>query len=332
MRSARPRRWAAVAALAVAGALALSACSSSNKGSGTAVTSTGANGKPTVVTTSKAPPAAKQKVPVHVAVNISDGTQVGVGMPYIATFGKVKITDGRQLQAATTVTVNDQKVDAAWYCEYSDPVNGYLMECHLRTKTYWPAHAQIHVELALKGKSAGGVPRHPSQEYVFDNSLTSDFETGDARIVTVSNTDHTVTITDDGKVWKQFPTSLGAPDTPTKRGIKVIMEQVKTVCMHDIQGTYNECGIKWDSRVTYDGEYLHAAPWNTYNIDHGINSSNGCTNLHPADALEAYNFLKVGDPVEYPDATGPRMQMGQGFGDWNVTWGLWQTGGVIATS
>jgi lipoprotein-anchoring transpeptidase ErfK/SrfK len=170
------------------------------------------------------------------------------------------------------------------------------------------------------------------QEYVFDNNISSDFETGDARIVTVSNTDHTVTITDDGKVWKQFPTSLGAPDTPTKRGIKVIMEQVKTVCMHDIQGTYNECGIKWDSRVTYDGEYLHAAPWNTYNIDHGINSSNGCTNLLPKDATKLYNFLEIGDVVKYPNADGPLMRLGDGYGDWNVPWAQWLGGGLYKTT
>ena len=333
-RNSFQRHWVAIVGIAVATALAVSACSSSSKGPGSKVTTTGANGSPTVVTSSSASQAPKPRtaVPVHVSVNVSDGATVGVGMPYIASFDK-KITDGRQLAAATTVTVNDQKVDAAWYCEYSDPASGHVMECHLRTKNYWPANAKIHVGLAIKGKSGGNVPQHPlSQQYVFNDNLTSDFETGDARITTVSNTDHTVTITDNGKLWKQFPTSLGAPDTPTKRGIKVIMEQLPTVCMHDIAGTYYECGIKWDSRLTYDGEYLHSAPWNTYNIDHGINSSNGCTNLHPADAVTVYNFLKVGDPVEYPDATGPRMQFGQGYGDWNVTWGLWQTGGVIPTS
>ena len=45
------------------------------------------------------------------------------------------------------------------------------------------------------------------------------------------------------------------------------MEQYPTTCMHDIAGTYYECGIKFDSRLTYDGEYLHAAPWNVSNID-----------------------------------------------------------------
>jgi lipoprotein-anchoring transpeptidase ErfK/SrfK len=252
-------------------------------------------------------------------------------MPYIATFNHV-ITDGRAFQSATKVTVDGKPVDARWYFEFSDPASGHVMEAHLRTENYWSANAQIHVDLAVKGLSGGTVKGHASEEYIFNDSLTSDFSTGDAHIVTVSNASHTLSITDNGKPWKgTFPVSLGASSTPTRRGVKVIMEKLPTVCMHDIAGTYYECGIKLDQRLTYDGEYLHSAPWNTYNIDRGVNSSNGCTNLHPTDAKTLYDFLGVGDVVKYPDADGPKMQLGQGYGDWNVTWGLWKTGGAIKT-
>ena len=85
--------------------------------------------------------------------------------------------------------------------------------------------------------------------------------------------------------------------------------------------------MKFDQRLTYDGEYLHAAPWNVYNITHGINSSNGCTNLLPADAQKLYGFLDVGDVVKYPNANGPPMQLGHGYGDWNVPWPQWRPAG-----
>ena len=98
------------------------------------------------------------------------------------------------------------------------------------------------------------------------------------------------------------------------------------------RGHYYECGIKYDQRLTYGGEYLHAAPWNVYNIDHGVDSSNGCTNLLPADAAKLYGFLEIGDVVQYPNANGGKMQLGQGYGDWNVPWAQWQTGGAVATS
>ncbi|MDT4937601.1 MAG: hypothetical protein QOG80_1272 [Pseudonocardiales bacterium] len=249
-------------------------------------------------------------------------------MPVIATFN-AKITDGRAFETATKVTVDGKPVDARWYFEYSDPASGHVMEAHLRMQNYWPANSRIHVDLPVQGKSGGTVARHPSEEYIFNDSLTSDFETTDAHVVTVSNATHTLTVKDNGKVWGTFPVSLGASNTPTKRGVKVIMEKGRDIRM--VGPGYDDPHVKLTQRLTYDGEYLHSAPWNTYNIDHGINSSNGCTNLHPADAQRLYDFLGIGDPVEYPDADGPKMQLGTGYGDWNVTWSLWQTGGAIHT-
>jgi lipoprotein-anchoring transpeptidase ErfK/SrfK len=156
----------------------------------------------------------------------------------------------------------------------------------------------------------------------------------------VNDATHRLTLRSDGKLYGRFPVSLGAPNTPTFRGIKVIMEQVPKVCMTNTAHTYYECGIKWDSRLTYTGEYLHAAPWNcighpgctgpSNNIGHA-DSSNGCTNLLPQDAKRLYHFLRIGDVIEYPNADGPLMTMARGYGDWNVPWSRWQTGGLVPT-
>jgi lipoprotein-anchoring transpeptidase ErfK/SrfK len=126
-----------------------------------------------------------------------------------------------------------------------------------------------------------------------------------------------------------YPVSLGARNTPTARGTKVVMEKGLSICMKG--PGYDECGIKYTQRLTYGGEYLHAAPWNTYNIGHGINSSNGCTNLYTSVAKTLYGELEVGDVVRYPDANGPKMTMGAGYGDWNVPWSQWLTGGDVST-
>jgi lipoprotein-anchoring transpeptidase ErfK/SrfK len=325
----------------VAAALLVSACTSggghSNVATSNAPSSTSAQSAAVAASTSTKP---ARSVSVHVSLKISDGQTVGVGMPYIAFFDK-KITDGRAFAQATKVTVNGSPADARWYFEYSDPVSGHVMEAHLRMAKYWPAHASIHVSIAAEGKSGGVVPNQPNAQYTFTNSVTSNFATGDARIAVVYDSTHSITVLDDGKVWGTSPVSLGADHTPTRRGFKVIMEQLPTVCMRDSQGTYHLCGVKYDSRLTYDGEYLHAAPWNCIgppgctgrenNIGRA-DSSNGCTNLLPADAVKLFNFLRVGDVVNYPDADGPRMQLGDGYGDWNVTWPLWVTGGAVPTS
>jgi lipoprotein-anchoring transpeptidase ErfK/SrfK len=320
----RSARLAVLVTSAVA--LLVSACSSSTPQQVVTVTKSGGavateTTPASSAATSKPPKPAK---PVHIKLLNADGSTYGVGMPIIAFFSK-KIRSGKALQDATTATVDGRPIQGAWYFEYSSYYKGYPIEAHWRPQSYWPPHAHIHVNIPAKGLSAG-------KGLAFDDSLTSDWYTGPRNITVVNNATHRLTVTSDGKQKFDFPVSLGATNTPTKRGIKVIMEKLPTVCMHDIAGTYYECGIKEDQRLTYDGEYLHSAPWNIYNIQHGVNSSNGCTNLLPADATTLYSFLRVGDVVIYPNADGPTMQLGQGYGDWNVPWGTWQTGGLISTT
>jgi hypothetical protein len=52
----------------------------------------------------------------------------------------------------------------------------------------------------------------------------------------------------------------------------------------------------------------------------------------PAVAKKLFGFLEIGDVVNYPNANGPAMQLGQGYGDWNVPWTTWLTGGALKTS
>lgn len=321
----RPRLWSALALL-VGAALALSACSSGGgKGSPKTTVVTNADGR-TVTVTSGAPTTqasakpAKPLTPVHVALKFSDGSVFGVGIPIIAYFSR-QIVDARAFSNATKVTVNGTSVKGAWYFEHSSADKRYPIEAHYRPQNYWPAHAQVHMDLPVKGLYAG----HSS---AFDDSLTSDFSTGAANISTVDDSTHMITVTSDGNPLGSFPVSLGATDTPTRSGVKVIMEKGASICMSG--PGYHECGVKFTQRLTYDGEYLHSAPWNLGNIGRA-DSSNGCTNLRPADAQKLYRALNIGDVVVYPNANGGRMQLGQGYGDWNVPWTQWQSGGLVRT-
>ena len=307
-------------------ALLASACSSSsssNSGnpssqapSSTAPPTTAA----TSVSTSASPTAAPTKA-VHIKLLNSDGSDYGVGMPVIAFFSK-KITNGKPLQDATTVTVNGTPAKGAWYFEYSSAHKGYPIEGHYRLQNYWPANSKVHIGIPAEKLSAG-------TGLAYDDSLTLDFSTHDRIISTVDDSSHTMTVVDNGKKYGTFPVSLGASDTPTARGIKVIMEKGRSICMSG--PGYSECGIKYTQRLTYGGEYLHSAPWNVSHIRSGVDSSNGCTNLLPADAQKLYGFLDIGDVVNYPNANGPAMTLGAGYGDWNVSWTAWQTGGLVST-
>lgn len=259
-------------------------------------------------------------VAVHLTLGNHDGAVYGVGMPVIASFSK-KITDARALQAATKVSVNGKTVDGAWFFEASAAGHGPV-EGHLRMQHYWPAHAHVHVAIAAKGVAAG-------TGMAFGNSVSLDFRTGARTVSVVDDATHRMSVTSDGKQIGTFPVSLGARNTPTASGTKVVMGMGASICMRG--PGYYECGIKYTQRLTYSGEYLHAAPWNMVNIARGVDSSNGCTNLLPADAKQLYQLARVGDVVQYPNASGRPMTMGGGYGDWNVPWRVWQRGGLAPT-
>jgi lipoprotein-anchoring transpeptidase ErfK/SrfK len=310
VRVLAPLAAAAAVAAIVAGVVTVAHSSSSGGDHPAAAPST------TAAATSVAP----ATTPVHISLLNADGDQYGVGMPVIAYFSK-RITDARGLQKATTVTVNGAKADGAWYFEPSKAGNGPI-EGHLRLPSYWPAHAHVHVGIAAKHVSGGG-------DLAFDNDLSLDFTTGARNIAVVNDSTHTMSVFTDGKQLFDFPVSLGAKRSPTSSGTKVIMEKGVNVCM---KGTgYDECGIKYTQRLTYGGEFLHAAPWNVQHIQTGVDSSNGCTNLMPTDARRLYDTLRVGDVVQYPKTDGAPMTLGAGYGDWNVHWVTWLTGGAVRT-
>jgi lipoprotein-anchoring transpeptidase ErfK/SrfK len=323
-----PRSTRVALAVTAAVALLVTACSSSGNPAPRTVTKTAPNSSaPTGATTSGAEttsstPTAPPAKPVHIKLLNSDGSTYGVGMPIIAFFSK-KITSGKELQDKTTATVNGQPLTGAWYFEYSSYIKGYPIEAHWRPQTYWPAHAQVHIDIPTKGLSAG-------TGLAYDDSLTLDFSTGARNISVVNDATHKMTVTSDGKKYGTFPVSLGATKTPTARGTKVIMEKGRSICMSG--PGYHECGVKYTQRLTYGGEYLHSAPWNVSHIENGVDSSNGCTNLLPSDAQKLYGFLRVGDVVEYPNANGPAMSLGAGYGDWNLSWSTWQSGGLVSTT
>jgi lipoprotein-anchoring transpeptidase ErfK/SrfK len=304
---------AAAAAVIVVGASVLALQNSSD-------------GKPGPVvgghTTNPTRPTQAPGAPVHIRFLNTDGARYGVGMPVIAFLSR-QITSGKALQHATTATVNGKPINGGWYFERSSYAKGYPIEAHWRPQDYWPAHARVHVEIATRGLPAGN-------GLAFDDGGSVDFTTGAKTVAIVDDAKHRMVVTSDGQFLGSYPVSLGTHNTPTAQGIKVIMEKGRSIC---VSGPgYHECGIKYTQRLTYSGEYIVAAPWNTLNINRGIDTSNGSTNLLPADAQYLYRTLEVGDVVEYPNADGPAMQMGSGYGDWNVPWRVWVRGGLIPTS
>lgn len=253
-------------------------------------------------------------------------------MPIIAYFDR-KITDASAFEQAATVTVNGKKVSGAWYWEKSGR-KGEVLEAHYRLRQYWPAHAKIHLDLPVRGVSAGvGLS--------FDNSLTLSIATAAANVSTVDCRAEKLVATSDGKTLRTMSVSCGKATTPTYTGTKVVMQKGE-----DIPGTSRlrpegtvrmvsntpadpyDLMVPWSVRITNSGEYVHAASWNGGNI--GIRStSNGCTNLNVDDAKWFYTYARIGDVLTYAATGGTRMPSWDGFGDWNLPWTVWQSGGLL---
>jgi lipoprotein-anchoring transpeptidase ErfK/SrfK len=301
--------------------VAVSGCSKAEWSSGTATPGESvpaASGEPSP--TGTPPPTGE---PVHVRLFQGDGSTWGVGMPIIAYLSK-SITDAKGFAAATKVTVDGTPADGGWFFQKSAIYKGYPLEAHYRLDKYWPAHSEIHMDLAVQGQPAG-------PDLVFDNSLTLDMSIGAENISKIDGHAERMVVTSDGKQKFSFPVSLGKANTPTFKGVKVVMEKSKLERM--VGGTGSEhydVKVPWSVRITNSGEFIHSASWNGGNI--GVRStSHGCTNLTESDAKKYYDFANVGDVTEFVNTGGPTMPSWDGFGDWNISWAQWQGGGLVPT-
>ncbi|HEY3737603.1 MAG TPA: L,D-transpeptidase [Jatrophihabitans sp.] len=337
-------RWFGAALIVAAAAVTLSACStgSTTTGGGGVVTQTVTQSVPppatsasTGVSTSSAPTCAKT-TKVHLSSLENDGTTWGVGMPIII-YATPHPANTIEFNKGVTVTVDGQPADGAWNWSQpnSDEKKTNTFEAHyrLRNANYWPAHADIEVNLDLANKSAGDC-------LVYDGKLSSiSIGTGDANISYVDAGSKTMVVTKNGKQVKTIEVSLGAAQTPTYNGVKVVMQKGEALdpatdpeklrpsgAVRMVGDGYDEI-VNWSVRVTNSGEYIHAAPWNSHIGQ--LSTSNGCTNLTTADAKWFYNFSQVGDVVEYKNTDGGKMPSWDGYGDWNVPWQQWSQGGKL---
>lgn len=339
LSTSRSRRWpASLLALCAVAAVALSACSSgsgggssktnSPTGSGSTSTSAAAGTVAPSTSSSSTTAAAVPTKTVNVTSVEGDGDTYGVGMPIVLRFTPSP-TDSAAFTKAAKVTVNGQPANGAWYWE--QPYKGQPIEAHYRPRVgYWPAHANIKVDLPIGGLSAG-------KGLAYSGKLTSvAFSIGDAHVSTVNGTGETMNVTSNGKLVKTIKVSLGKAKTPTYTGTKVVMQKGEDTPGTDklrpsgavrmIGPGYDEI-VNWSVRITTSGEYVHAAPWNSQIGQ--VSTSNGCTNLSVADAKWFYGFSQIGDVVTYANTGGTKMPSWDGYGDWNVPWALWAQGGLL---
>ena len=248
-----------------------------------------------------------------------DDWTVGVGMPVVVSFSS-PVANRSAAEKALTVA-STPAVKGAWRWITSS-------QAQWRPKDYWPAGTKVKVTAALGGVelSSGVWGRR---------TVTSTFGIGPRQISTVDITKHTLTVTRNGKVIKVIPVTTGMTDSKptflTRGGTKVIMSRESSVRMDAATtGTdpkdpnYYNLTVHWALRLTYSGEFLHAAPWSVAQQGRA-NVSHGCTGMSDANAKWMYDHSRVGDVVVYVHSKRP-LEWGNGYTAWNKSFGDWSKG------
>ncbi len=247
-----------------------------------------------------------------------DGQTVGVGMPVIVRFD-VPVTDHASIEKHLHV-VSQPAQRGSWHW-ISDT------EVHWRPATYWKAGTNVTVNADINSVPAGNG--------IFgqvDRSIS--FHVGDAHIYKVNIKTDQMRVFSNGTLLRTLPVTTGQqPDYTTRSGTKVIIEKFPRKDMNSetvgITGAdaYNIKGVQWAMRVTYSGEFVHAAPWSVASQGHA-NVSHGCTGLSTADADWLYHMTNVGDVVEYT-GTDKQMTLTNGYGDWTEPFSVYRQGSAL---
>ena len=249
------------------------------------------------------------------------GETVGVGMPVVVTFD-IPVTNKASIEKHMSVTSTPRQ-PGAWHW-LSD------QEVHWRPKSYWKAGSSVDVDVDINSIPAGaGIFGQESRHVSFD--------IGDAHVYKVNMDTHQMRVFSNGSLLRTIPITTGEePKFTTRSGVKVILEKFREKRMNsetigidrNSPDGYDIDDVEYAMRVTYSGEFVHAAPWSV--ADQGsANVSHGCTGMSTANAGWLYNMTIRGDVVEYT-GTDRQMELTNGYGDWNLDFAEWSSGSALS--
>ena len=247
------------------------------------------------------------------------GETVGVGMPVIVTFD-VPVTDRASIERHLSVR-SSPRVDGSWHW-LSDT------EVHYRPHTFWPTGADVDVDVDINSVDAGsGIYGQESRQVSFD--------VGDSVISTIDVDTHQMRVDINGQTARTVPISAGKAGFETRGGTKVIIEKFESKRM-DAATTgiqpgdpeyYNIANVQYAMRVTYTGEFLHAAPWSV-GSQGSANVSHGCVGMSTENAAWLFGLSHRGDVVRVVGSDRP-LEQGNGWTDWDLSWAEYRAGSAL---
>jgi lipoprotein-anchoring transpeptidase ErfK/SrfK len=246
---------------------------------------------------------------VGTGLYIFDGKTYGVAMPVVVEFRPgVAKKDRAGVQKRMFVST-DPPQPGAWHWVS----NG--TQAYYRAPEYWQSGTKISVRIGL-----GGHPMGKGRYGDTDRKATA--KIGERFEMKVDNRTKKMTVLKNGQVVKTLPVSLGKKSTPSASGTMVVMEK-KEQTVFDTTDDPNPADryrvdIAFAQRLTWSGQYIHAAPWSVQHQGRR-NVSHGCLNVSTENARWLFGQSKIGDPVTVT-GTEEKLGAGDGWTAWNMSW------------
>jgi lipoprotein-anchoring transpeptidase ErfK/SrfK len=80
--------------------------------------------------------------------------------------------------------------------------------------------------------------------------------------------------------------------------------------------------IDYAQRITWSGQFIHAAPWSEGKQGR-VNVSHGCVNVSEAMGAWLFSRTMMGDPITV-SGTEEKLKQGNGWTDFNVSYSEWK--------
>jgi lipoprotein-anchoring transpeptidase ErfK/SrfK len=246
----------------------------------------------------------------------NNGEVVGVGQPVAIQFDE-NIPNRLAAQRAIKITSNPP-VDGAFYW-----LNN--REVRWRPAQFWKPGTTVDVAVNIYGTDLGN-------GLFGQDNLNTHFTIGDEFVATADDTTKTVTVRVNGQVVKTMATSMGKNSTPTDNGTYLVGNRYTHIIMDS--STYGvpvnspngyRTDVDWATQISYSGIFIHSAPWSVGAQGYS-NTSHGCLNVSPSNAIWFYNNSKRGDVVQVVNTLGATLPGTEGLGDWNIPWDQWRAG------
>lgn len=247
----------------------------------------------------------------------------GVGQPVTAELSQpVKDNNQRATVERALKVESTPSVEGTWHW-VSDK------ELHYRPQEYWPAGATIQARSNLEGIKISDRLRGGKVKPL---RITI----GDQVIAVTDAATHQLTLYRNGEEVRSIPVTTGKPGFETRNGVKVVLGKEYFVRMRSTSigisagsSESYDLPVYYATRVTWSGEYVHAAPWSVGSQGYA-NVSHGCTGMSTANAAWFFENIREGDIVKVINSYGNTMEpFGNGFGDWNLEWKNWRNGSAL---